>query len=472
MRTTKAALLTLSVLLSAALACSPGLGGSLSAAPTTVASATPAIFATATPGGVVSVPLVTPPGDENNGEPAAPVPAAEGAAIIAPVGTATAAAARVATATAEAAAPPVQATYQPSDCPVPRNPPPPGRPATFVEFPATIAQYLSAGGPTPLLESALRTWGAITEAGGLVKVDTDVTGNGGAEVIITIYDPDRVGRDPQPGQLLIFGCENGGYRLLYASTQDPQIGLPELLRVGDMNGDARAEVVYQVEHCTDVGTCTGEAQILTWDSVLGNFRPLNVGPISAPNARFSVGDVEGDGILELSVSSQSDGPPRTTTQIWDWNGSSYLLAVVELAPPQYRIHMLYDADAALAAGDYRQAREAYQRVLTDETLLPWTQPNERSYLNAFALYRLVLTYAALGDFAQAQAALDQMAGVGTPGSGYTNLARAFWDEYSASQNFSMACAIVRSVAASQPGTLDVLNSYDSREYTIQDICPY
>ncbi|MBN1284827.1 MAG: hypothetical protein JXB47_05480 [Anaerolineae bacterium] len=463
------------LLLAAALACSTAdLGSGPAATPTPAATAS-AVFVTATPGGVISVPL----GAAAGGAPGQSGPPAAGAEIVAPVGTATAAAARVLTATAEAAAPPVQATYQPGDCPAPRNPPPPARPATFAEFPSAIAQYLSAGGPTTLLEGALRTWGAITGGGGLVKVDTDVTGNGDPEVIITIYDPTRAGRRPQPGQLLIFGCERGGYRLLYASTQDPNIGLPELLRVGDMSGDARAEVVYRVERCAEPDVCTGEAQILTWDSVLGSFRPLNAGLISAPNARFGIGDVDGDGILELSVASEGtgDGPPRTVTQTWDWNGTGYLLAVAELAPARYRIHALHDADAAFAAGRYAEARAGYERVLDDETLLPWTQPDERSYLNAFALYRLVLAYAAQGDLAQAQAALDRLAvgyNVGAPGAVYTELARAFWDQLSATHDFGAACAVARSLAVSRPDTLSMLNSYGegSRAYTVYDLCPY
>ncbi len=466
-------------LLSATLACSINIGSGARSGDASEATLTPAAFATTTPGGVISVSLLTPDSAEGQALPTIEENTAGDAAIVAPVGTATAQAAIIGTATTQAEAPAGPATYQPGACPAPRNPAPPGRPTTFAAFPSAIAQYLSAGGPTTLLEGALRSWGAVTEAGGLVKVDTDVTGDGGAEVIITIYDPNRADLQPQPGQLLIFGCEAGGYRLLYASTQDPHISLPVLLRVGDMNGDARAEVVYQIQRCTTPEACVGEVQILSWDATLGNFRPLNAGAASAPNAHFTVGDVDEDGVLELSATGHpvGDGPARISSWVWDWNGQSYLLALTERAPAEYRIHAVHDGDAALAAGNYPDARSAYNQVLTDESLLPWHLPNERAYLNAYALYRLMLTYALQQDSAQAQATFDRLNaeyGEARPGAAYADLARAFWDEYSRTNNLSTACAIARSVATTRSDILMVLNGYGTanRTYTVEDMCPY
>ncbi len=471
--------LVASLLIGATLACSTtDLGiGRRREDPTATARA----FATTTPGGVISVWLVTPAGADLPPAPATIQPTAPGA-IVAPVGTATAVAAVIQTATAQAQAPAQQPTYQPNQCPLSGNPSPPGRPLTFSQYPQAIAQYLSAGGPATLLEATLRSWDAITDAGGVVQVDTDVTGDGWNEVIITVLDPTHADRQPQPGQLLIFGCDNGGYRLLYASTADPAISLPVFLRVGDMNGDARAEVVYQTQRCDSGGMCTGEAQILSWDATLGNFQPLNAGLISAPNAQFGVADVEGDGVLELTVTGGASatalsGPTRTTTQIWDWDGQGYLLAVSENAPPTYRVHAVHDGDAALAAGNYPDARAAYRRVLEDESLLPWTLPNERAYLNAYALYRLLLTHALRRDYGQAQATFDrlnQQYPPGTPGDAYTTIATAFYNDYANGRNVGAACAQARNAAALRPDALSILNSYGTanRQYTLTDLCPY
>lgn len=313
-------------------------------------------------------------------------------------------------------------------------------------------------------------------------MDTDITGDGVIEVIITIVDPVYIDRQPQPGQLLIFGCENGGYRLLYASTADPNISLPVFLRVGDMNGDARAEVVYQTQRCDSSGNCTGEAQILTWDSTLGSLRQLNAGLISAPGAQFGIADLDGDGVLELSVVSSGNpsaatGPTRTLTQVWDWNGQSYLLALTQTAPAMYRIHAIHDGDAALAAGNYPDARAAFERTLNDDSLLPWALPNERAYLNAYALYRLLLTHALRRDAGRAQAAFDRLIAQyppGAPGESYAAVAVAFWNEWANSRNVANACMLARGVAATRPDTLSILNSYGTanRQYTLNDLCPY
>ena len=48
-----------------------------------------------------------------------------------------------------------------------------------------IGRYLSAGGSATVLEATLRNWGAITDQGGVVQADTDMTGDGVLEVIVT-----------------------------------------------------------------------------------------------------------------------------------------------------------------------------------------------------------------------------------------------------------------------------------------------
>ena len=475
-------------LLVAMLACSTDdLGIGRRGSQATPTPTTPAVFATATPGGLISVWLVTPPGGAAMPT-SPPLQLTAPGAIVAPVGTATAVAALLSTATAQAEAPAHQPTYQSSECPAPGNPPPPARPQVFSQYPQAIARYLSAGGPTTLLEAALRSWGAITESGGMVKVDTDVTGDGVVEVIITLYDPTSADRLSEaapglrPGQLLIFGCDSGGYRLLYASPPDPTTSLPEFLRVGDMNSNARAEVVFYTRRCTQPDACIDEAQILSWEATLGSFQPLNQGRISAANAQFTIADVDDDGVLELVVASGGEsgpntGPTRPFTQIWDWDGQGYLLALTQTAPATYLIHAVHDADAALAAGNYPAARAAYNQALSNASLLPWGLPNERAYLNAYALYRLVLTYALQNNMGQAQAAFDRLAAEyppGLPGESYAAIAAAFLNEYAGSRSIARACAQARNMAVTRPDALSVLNSYGTanRQYTLNDLCPY
>ena len=60
-------------------------------------------------------------------------------------------------------------------------------------------------------------WGALSE-GAEVQADTDLTGDGIPEVMVNMYDPAyyKPGQ-PSPGQLLVFGCFQKGYRLLFST---------------------------------------------------------------------------------------------------------------------------------------------------------------------------------------------------------------------------------------------------------------
>jgi hypothetical protein len=59
-----------------------------------------------------------------------------------------------------------------------------------------------------------------------------------------------------------------------------------------------------------------------------------------------------------------------------------------LGPSNFRIRALHDADAASKKGDYETALALYERVINDETLDDWIEPDtERANLSAFAKYR-------------------------------------------------------------------------------------
>src|SRR5690606_40109450 len=152
-------------------------------------------------------------------------------------------------ATAVAAAPPPAPYYQPDECPPARAPSPPTRPANFNDYKDRIAGYLSAGGSPTVLEATLREWGAINDRGGVVQADTDLTGDGVREIIVTFFNPQTFNEEAllNAGQMLVLGCDGGGYRVLYETPFNPLVALPELLRVGDMNADVRSELVFFTE---------------------------------------------------------------------------------------------------------------------------------------------------------------------------------------------------------------------------------
>ncbi|MCD4687455.1 MAG: hypothetical protein K8S97_16110 [Anaerolineae bacterium] len=437
-------------------------------------------FTTATPGGKLSVWLITP-----TGQFAAPMTPAPGAVSGNPVGpnaTATALMATVAAATATAGAPLPAPYTEPEACPLPGAPIPPPQPADFGDYSNAIGQFLSGGGSPTVLEATLRNWGAIRDSGGVVQGDTDITGNGVREVIITFYNPVVYNEETllNAGQLIIFGCDNGGYRQLYKTPYHAGLAIPELSRVGDMNADVKNEVVFFTESCNQSG-CYKDAKILTWNAAVGALEELNNGQIIAVNGRIGIADVDADGVLELTAQINppgtiASGPPNSFTDIWDWNGADYVLAVREQpAGSRYHIHAIYEADDLLRDGEWRQAILLYADVRLNNHLASWTLPNENDILDAYCEWRIVSTYAALGSGRAEQwfTTLTTDNPPGSPGYGFAEMGQAFMDNFRATGDRRAACA----AALGTPGAtsaLSMMNSYgyNNRSYIQNDLCPF
>ncbi|WP_162909542.1 hypothetical protein [Aggregatilinea lenta] len=438
-------------------------------------------FSTATPGGRLSVWLVTPAGQADAPQtPGTPEPnAVPGGNPVGPAATATAAQATIVAATATAGAPITGPNYQPSECPAPGVPAPPQRPANFNDTSALIGQFLSAGGSPTVLEATLRNWSAITDRGGVVQADTDLTGDGILEVIVTVYNPAAYNADAplNAGQMLVYGCDSGGYRLLYSTAYNATIALPQLLRVGDMNTDVRNELVYQTETCNGA-SCYKEAKILTWNALLGTFQELNNGQIIAINGRIGIADVEGDGVLELTAQinppgTAQSGPPRPVVDTWDWNGTEYVLARREDRGALYRIHAIYGADDLQQAGSTRDAIFAYDAARDDENLQTWNVSGEYEALRAYAAFRIVILYASLGN-GRAEDWFNTLQAENPPGStgnGFAQMGAAFMENYRATGDAHAACA--QAISAGAANTLSVMNRYgtNNRTYTPTDLCP-
>jgi len=409
-------------------------------------------------------------------------PEAQEGQVVGPAATATAAVERILAATQTAAAPTPQPVFQPDECPEPRGINAPAQPADFKSIPAAIGVYLSNGGAASVLESTLRSWGAINERGGVVQADTDLSGDGIPEIIVNIFNPFVYNPEAilNAGQLLIYGCDNFGYRLLYATPDNPSLALPVLHRVGDMNADTSAEVVFDVQSCA-ANYCTRDGSILSWNPVVGVFQQLNAEQIAAVDGRLNVVDVDGDGILELVVTSNppanaASGPTRAVVDVWDWTGENYMLAVRTLDDPRYRVHLLQDADAELFAGNTRSALRIYFEVRNRRDLLSWSVPNEAELMRAFATYRVVTIYARNGD-GRSEETLGTLLAEnpeGSPGAVFAEMGRVFMETFRAGNDGRAACQAALGVAAGRPETLGFLNSYGyaNRAYSLGDLCPF
>ncbi|NPV66234.1 MAG: hypothetical protein HPY64_03720 [Anaerolineae bacterium] len=376
----------------------------------------------------------------------------------------------------------VVAGSQTAICPRPGNPRPPAAPAAYNLYTTAITQYLSAGGTVPMLGALLTEWGALDEGIGLVSDAYDLTGDGVYEVLVILADPFNAGIAPRPGQILVFGCHQEDYRLLYGSEYGPGFGIPTLLYVGDMNANAGTELVYVQQRCQS-GSCVQAAQVLSWSAPNDGFIALNVDTVGSADGRFSIADLDNDRVQEIMIqgggisSAMSAGPPRSSTTIWDWNGLNYVRALTRLDPPLYRIHVIHDADRALESGDGEEAIRLYREALDNPRLGTWQVPNEQFMLRGYAQFKLIVAYAYLEDDLAALDAHSVLMAEHTPGLPsyvYALVGDAFWSAYQATHNLHTACVAAATAASQNPQAVLFLNSYGpaNRAYQVPDICTF
>lgn len=391
----------------------------------------------------------------------------------------------------------------PAECPEPGTATLPAAAPPFTDYAELLVEYLSVGGPPTILEASLRGWGAITESYGLVRADRDFTGDGIPEVFVMALDPTQLELVPPPGDLLIFGCDAGRYRLLHQVGYAVDRGAPNLHWADDLNGDYANEMVYSTDTC-GATTCVRDVQAISWNNTLESFENITSEQISEPFAGVDAPDLDGDGVRELLIMAGADasagaGPQRITTSTYRWNGTQYILSDRTVSPPEYRIHVIHDADDKLLAGAYDEAIALYQQAASDGRLTSWTYPDESAHLNAFARFRLVVAFALKSDPGNSQITRDGLVNEysieatpfvpsgdvnidggflsiddSKPGAVFVRMADTFWQEYNASRDVSRACGAVTGYARSNANALEVLNSfgYTNREYTPEDMCPF
>jgi hypothetical protein len=186
-----------------------------------------------------------------------------------------------------------------------------------------------------------------------------------------------------------------------------------------------------------------------------------------------------------------------------WNGDHFI-GFYQRTPPVYRIQAVWDGDHASLQGLTNQALSAYQKVLEDESLLPWSHDyqnreyplcsdnpastpipanaipdkDEAHRLKAYSLYRIMLLKIIQGDFPNAEDTYKLLQEKYQ--NGYQELAKIFWDNYSSTKEVSNACQTTVAYAeANQEQTLDPLGWYTYGSptsnilvYFPEDICPY
>ena len=345
-------------------------------------------------------------------------------------------------------------------------------PTTNREMAAEITRFLTLGGQPSALDAALREDWGVQGDNGAVRDDVDLTGEGTPDVVATYLVPD------DGGALIVAGCANGRYATLYEADT---ASIPQLLYLGDMNLDQRADILFTSETCADeeATNCSLRTQFVSWEPNQGHFTSLLGTPIISQNLP-EIADVDNDRILEIvvrmtSTGTAETGPLRTGVTIYDWNGTVFTRSITQLDPPRFRIQVIHQADQHAAQNNYQTAIELYELSLADTGLSNWFN-DDPDVLRSYALFRLLTTYAFTEDEGLLTIFQSIQQNYPDPQTSpvYVTLSNTFWNALQLTGNLRSACLEVQEMVRAQPEALSLLTRYGQSGpiYSAELLCPF
>ena len=373
-----------------------------------------------------------------------------------------------------------------TSCPIPLGMPAPPDLADPALTVRAVLEYLNAGGSADALPGLLKAAGRAPNAGPPV-LPLDINGDNWLDLAVAYVDPHAPQasahsqllprlQPPARGSIVIYLCQGTRY-----VPGDPVLEAPDatplLHLAAELNRDGVTDLVVGWETC-GAHTCYQQLDVVM---AAGTFL---VRARLDPTLDLPYPEVQllSDGRLAVTgtgIASAGAGPFRQVTRTWAWDAARQGFAVVSetLEAPRYRIHALLDAQAAARRGDGEAALDLYHRVILDESLLDWADPEtERANLRAFGMYRVVVTYASqrdLGDARVAYGILQNEFVDGSTGPIYARLAKAFWDVFEQAADLRQSCLAARAFAeANRAKVLDPLSfGYANPTFMPEDVCP-
>jgi hypothetical protein len=342
-----------------------------------------------------------------------------------------------------------------------------------------LAAYLSEGAGAPEVESLLREWEAVTHDSGSVE-SLDMTGDRDAELVVFLVDPSPEGGVIQwpAGEVLIFQCEGGkvvpAFLGRFADDEDWDWFSFHRQKLEDVNDNGLADLVYVSRTC-GAHTCFDRLYVIEWDGE--SF--INQVPImeAYPFPTFMVG--RGQVHVDIGgIGSAGAGIQRSHEEVWTWDGGRYVLSEEIIGEPLVLVQYVHDGDEALARGDYAEAIEHYLQALDtvdmDSGLFLGSEEDGLAVIQAYTMFKLVVSHAAAGDVASAETYYERLLADhqgGTLGHVYVQLAEAFWNDFAASGNAATGCQEAVAVAEVEPLSTDLLYAgYANPEYTPARLC--
>jgi hypothetical protein len=366
-----------------------------------------------------------------------------------------------------------------SACPPSGNPAAPPRPNFIEEYPAVLAAYLSNGAGEAEVVRLLLEWEAVTRDSGSIE-SLDMTGDRDDELVVFLVDPSPEGGVVQwpPGEVLIFRCEGGKVvpAFLGRSADDEDWDWFSFHRqkLEDVNDNGLADLVYVTRTC-GAHTCFDRLYVIEWDGAafVNQARSMEAYPFPT----FMVG--QGQVYVDIGgIGSAGAGIQRSHEEVWTWDGGRYTLSEEFIGQPLVLVQYVHDGDEALARGGYAEAIEHYLQALDtvdmDSGLFLGSEEDGLAVIQAYTLFKLVVSHAAGGGVASAETYYDRLlAGHpgGTLGHVYVRLAEAFWSDFTANGNAATGCQETVAVAEAEPLSTDLLYAgYANPEYTPARLC--
>ena len=349
------------------------------------------------------------------------------------------------------------------------------RPSAEVPLLDALLAYLNAGGDPVELGVALREEWQVLDEDGFERTDIDLTGEGAPEIVLSMAVPNL------GGLLVVLGCEDGRYITRYTfSTSDPEP--PRVLLLEDANFNQRPELGFAVTACADddPSLCGYRLHLIGWQPDLGRFASL-LGTAVTSDTLPQFQDIDGDRVLEIvtrmaSTGTFVTGPLRTGVNIYDWDGSLYVLSIVQPEPLRFRIQVIHEAERHFVRREMQQAVSLYRLAVDSDELRTWHNA-ETPILRAFALYRKLLAQAeiqGLGAFSVFEEIMAAYPDSGDAIPVYTLLARVFWETFQQTSDMSAACVAVENTIATRQDALQLINRYGTRSpsYSARDLCTF
>lgn len=349
-------------------------------------------------------------------------------------------------------------------------------PDTLEGFPQSAARALTEFNGIPaVLKSYLERCGALTADWGAVRA-ASLRGGSTPEVVIVAAGPNSDAASPL-GLLAVLGPSELGWEVLYEAGVAADV---VVLAAEDINADGHPDVAWSDTTC-GAKACFSTVHVISW--IDGSFQEWIGSGTTMASAVVKLADFlpEGSGQeLVMSggmVGTTLAGPQRVVTNTWaSPGGAPYELVRQDAASSDCLYHGVQDGDLAMAAGaqdGYAAAIAAYRAAADDPRLVAcWIRENELDELHAYALYRLAVAQAYVGQVDAAGQAVADLA-KRYPADSYAKLAELWWIAYRTTRDASAACAVARTVAERHPDTWQRLTDYGfaNPAFTIDMVCP-